>query len=62
MDGVVANTPENIRSSGRMRIERGGYATGIDVSGMPDGALSHVSLGATVRVTGVCNAEFEADP
>ena len=62
VDGVVANTLENIRSSRRMRIERGGYATGIDVSGMPDGDLSHVSLGATVRVTGVCNAEFEADP
>ena len=62
VDGVVANALENIRSSGRMRIESGGYATGVDVSGIPDGELSHVSLGATVRVTGVCNAEFETDP
>ena len=62
VDGVVANAPANIRSSGRMRIESGGYATGVDVSGIPDGELSHVSLGATVRVTGVCNAEFETDP
>ena len=62
VDGVVANTLENIRSSGRMRIEDGGYAVGVDVSGIPDGELSHVSHGATVRVTGVCNAEFETDP
>ena len=60
--GVVANTPENIRSSRRMRVERGGYSAEVDVSGIPDGGLAHVSLGATVRVTGVCNAEFETDP
>ena len=62
VDGVVANALENIRSSRRMRIERDGYATEVDVSGIPEGELSHVSHGATVRVTGVCNAEFETDP
>ena len=62
VDGFVANTLENIRSSGRMRIERGGYTTEVDVSGISDGGLSHVSHGAIVRVTGVCNAEFETDP
>ena len=62
VDGVVANTPDNIRSSKRMRIEQDGYAAEVDVSGIPDGELANVSLGATVRVTGVCNAEFETDP
>ena len=62
MTGRVANSHENIRSSGTIRVESDGVSANVDVSALPDETLEGVTAGATIRVTGVCNAEFESDP
>jgi len=60
--GTVANSQESIRTDKSVRIEHGGRYVVFDASAIPENALPDIKQGCTVRVSGVCNPEFEADP
>lgn len=60
--GTVVNTRENIGTTGTIIIESDEVSAAVDVSAVPEKALAGIDAGATITVTGVYNAEFEADP
>ena len=62
VEGVVANSPENIIADRAIRVENNGYYASVDVSAFPEDAFDALETGCKVRVTGICNPEFEADP
>lgn len=58
--GVVASSAESIKADRTIRIEQNGQFVTVDISGICDPL--NVLMGAAIRVTGVCHAEFESDP
>ncbi len=62
VEGSVANSTENIQAGKVIRIEQQGLSMSVDASSVPESRLADIRKGCILRVTGVCNAEFETDP
>ncbi len=62
IEGMVANSTESVRAGKAIRIEQAGLNMSVDASSVPESRLDDVRKGCTLRVTGVCHAEFETDP
>ncbi len=60
VNGTVASSAESIRMEKAIRVEGDGHFVTVDVSGIDE--VGEILMGSVVEVTGVCNAEFEADP
>lgn len=60
--GVVVNSLENMLAERSIRIEQNGCYINVDVSAIPEREIGKVLPGCDVRVTGVCDAEFRAEP
>ena len=62
VEGAVANSTESIQAGKEIRIEQNGLSMSVDASSVPESRLKDIRKGCILRVTGVCNAEFETDP
>ncbi len=61
VEGVVTESNESIQGERIIWVEQNGQGLSVDATYAPEPCLANIKNGCTLRVTGVCNTEFEAD-
>ena len=61
VEGVVTESNESIQGERIIWIEQDGQGLSVDATHAPEPCLANIKNGCTLRVTGVCNTEFETD-
>ena len=61
VEGVVTESNESIQGERIIWVEQNGQGLSVDATYAPEPCLANIKNGCTLRVTGVCNTEFETD-